>query len=69
MNKDLDWIYMAGVGSSVESNTQHTFSINGREVLDQMSDCELLSKDHRMNCVVGVNEMLRIMSRLCHTKL
>ena len=34
---------MAGVGSSVEScyecNTGYSFSINGGEVLDQMSDC------------------------------
>jgi hypothetical protein len=61
MNKDLDLIYMAGVGSSVESscecNTKLSSSINWREVLDQMSDCELLSKDHHMNCTVGVNEM------------
>jgi len=61
MNKDLDWIYIAGVGSSVESscecNTKHSFSINGREVFDQMSDCELLNKDNHMNCIVGVNEM------------
>jgi hypothetical protein len=42
MNKDLHWIYIAGVASNVESscecNTKHSFSINGREVLDQMSD-------------------------------
>jgi hypothetical protein len=61
MNKDLGWICLAGVGSSVESscecNTKHSYSINGREVLDQMSACELLSKDHHINCIVGANEM------------
>jgi len=66
MNKDLDWISMAGVGSSVDSscecNTKHSFSINGREVLDQMSDCELLNKDHRTNCIAGVHEMSHVMS-------
>ena len=49
---------MAEIGSSVEScckcNTKHPYSINGRQVFDQMSDCELLYKDHHVNCIVGV---------------
>lgn len=60
-------MYMAGVGSSVcECNTEHSFSNSGREVLDQMSDCNLLSKDCHMHCIVGVYKMLHAMSWLCH---